>query len=177
MNRDRHNSARGFTMVEMVIVIVVIGAIFGLGALVMGRAFESYVLARESTDVDWQGRVALERMVRELREIRAATAVDLSPAATQIRFIDAGGNGVCFYHDGGTRLMRSADGPLSACGTTAPQPLADNIPAGGLNFVYYTSAGAATLGPTFVFYISFTLNVVEGAITETYRTTVQPRRF
>lgn len=179
MRVQTHRLTLGFTLVEMIIVIVVLGAIFAVGGLVLGRAFESYALTQTTTDVDWQGRVALERMVRELREIRTATAADLDmTSATQIRFIDAAGGGVCFYRDGATsRLMRSADGPLSACGATAPQPLADNIAAGGLNFYYYRNNGNVAAAATQVYYITLTLNVVDGQVNETYRVTVMPRRF
>jgi prepilin-type N-terminal cleavage/methylation domain-containing protein len=172
---------RGFTMVEMVIVIVVVGAIFAIGALVLGRAFESYDLTRKTTDVDWQGRVAMERMARELRNARSATATDLwlsgaSPAA-EIRFNDIDGNAVCFRLSGST-LQRSADGPGGTCGTTNPQPLADNVVANGLSFYYYRNDGTAeTTTAANVYYITVTLQVTEGNITETYRVTVQPQRF
>lgn len=168
--------ARGFTLIEMVIVIVVLGAIFSLGALGLGRAFDSYDLARKTTDTDWQGRVALERIARELRDIRSATAGDLAFTATEVRFIDIDGNSVCFRQSG-TTLQRSSDGPAGACGTTNPQPLADNVVAGGLNFFYYDNAGNATAAAASVFYITATLQVSEGTINETYRVTVQPRRF
>jgi len=166
-------------MVEMIIVIVVVGAIFAVGALVLGRAFESYDLTRKTTDVDWQGRVAMERMVRELRQIRSATATDLDIASgTQIRFNDGNGNGVCFRLSGNT-LQRSADGPSSGCGTTSPQPLADNVTS--LNFDYYDNTGTATAVVTAVYYITVRVAVSEnsigGSINETYRVTLQPRRF
>lgn len=159
---------------EMVIVIVVVGVIFAIGALVLGRAFESYVLAQQTTDVDWQGRVALERMVRELREIRSATAADLALAANEIRFNDLSGAPVCFRLSGGT-LQRSADGPAGACGTTSPQPLADNVAA--LNFDYYQHDGNVAVLPTQVFYITVRAQVTDGSISESYRVSLQPRRF
>src|SRR3989344_299758 len=119
----------GFTLVEMVIVIVVVGVIFAIGGLVLGRAFESYDLTRKTTDVDWQGRVAMERMVRELREIRSATATDLAISATStdpIYFNDADGNPVCFVLSAGS-LQRGVDVPGAASCATNLRPLADNI--------------------------------------------------
>lgn len=173
-----HRSNDGFTLVEMVITLVVIGVIFVIGGMALGRAFESYDLTRKSTDVDWQGRVALERIVRELREIRTATATDLSfPAAfpaSQIRFIDADGVSGCFVLSGGM-LQRGSDGPGAASCTTGLQPLADNVTA--LNFYYYTNAGAVPVDQTTVYYITVNLQVTRDAIAETYRATVQPRRL
>lgn len=172
----------GFTMVEMIIVIVVMGVIFALGGMVLGRAFESYQLTREATNVDWQGRVAMERMVRELRDIRSATATDLwlsgSSPATEIRFNDANGNAVCFRLSPSNTLQRSADGPTGTCGTTNPQPLADNVAPSGLGFYFYRNDGTPeTTTAANVYYVTVTLQVSEGGINETYRATVQPRRF
>lgn len=173
---------RGFTMVEMIIVIVVVGAIFATGALVLGRALESYDLAQKTTDADWQGRVAMERVVRELRDIRSATVTDLDVSSgVQIWFINANGNGVCFYRDASTpgRLMRSDAASAAACSAVVsnPQPLADNVTS--LNFDYYDNTGTATASA--VYYITVRLAVSEnsigGGINETYRATMQPRRF
>lgn len=168
--------ARGFTMLEVIIVIVVIGVIFGLGAVVIGRAFESYDLARRATDVDWQGRVALERMARELRHVRSMTAADFAFAASEVRFIDVDGNAVCFRLAGGT-IERSEDGPAGACGTTSPQPLADSIAANGLTFAAYERDGNPTLVVDDMYYVAIALRVVRGDIDETFRVTVQPRRY
>lgn len=171
---------RGFTLIEMIIVIVVLGAIFAVGGLVLGRAFESYSLTATTTDVDWQGRVALERMVRELREIRTATATDLDMASnTQIRFVDSTGRRVCLYRDGATsRLMRSTPADfVAACNTANPQPLADYVANGGLNFFYYRNDGNDAATPAEVYYVSVTLNVVQGQISETYRASITPRSF
>jgi len=171
--------ARGFTMVEMIITIVVVGIIFVLGGMVLGKAFQSFELTQRSTDVDWQGRVAMERMARELRQIHSPTATSLDiTSAVQVRFIDIDGSGVCFYRDGATsQLMRSTSGLALACNAVAanPQPLADNVVA--VNFDYYQSDGSVAGGSTVVYYISVRLQVTEGSITETYRTTVQPERF
>ena len=168
-------------MVEMIIVIVVVGAIFAVGALVLGRAFESYDLTRKTTDVDWQGRVAMERMVRELRQIRSATATDLAISATStdpIYFNDADGNPVCFVLSAGS-LRRGVDAPGALSCTTNLQPLADNVTS--LDFNYYDNTGTATAVVTAVYYITVRLAVSEnsigGSINETYRVTLQPRRF
>src|SRR4030067_388923 len=93
----------GFTMVEMIIFIVVVGAIFAVGALVLGRAFESYDLTQKTTEVDWQ------RRVRDLRDIRSATATDLVFSLTEIGFNDTDGNPACFRLSG-TTLQRDTEG-------------------------------------------------------------------
>lgn len=171
--------AAGATLVEMIVVIVIFGIVMSIGVLVLGRSFESYQLTREVTNVDWHGRVALERLTRELREVRSATATDLGftgTLATELKFIDGGGNNVCFYLSGG-RLMRSADGPagILPCGDTSPQPLADNVSSLAFNF-YQRDGSNATLA-TNVYYIAVSFTVTTGQVSEPYRVSVQPRRF
>jgi prepilin-type N-terminal cleavage/methylation domain-containing protein len=175
--------SRGMTLVEMIVVVTILAIVAAAGALMLGRGFESWQLARETGEVGWQGRVALERLTRELRDIRSATTNDLAFTAnpmTQLRFIDVDGNAVCFYLSG-TQLMRSADGPTGVCGTTSPQPLADNVVAGSLSFNFYKNdGGALTIPPDTLanaFYITLAFQVTSGQAAETWRTTVQPRRF
>jgi prepilin-type N-terminal cleavage/methylation domain-containing protein len=167
----------GFTLIEMVAVIVVAGIIFSFGSVLLGNVFSGYSLKRDAADADWQAKVALERMARELRAVRSATAADLDIAsATQIRFVDTDGNGVCFYRNAAAnRIMRSADGPATACGTTNPQVLADSVAV--LAFTYWDNAGATTSAVTDVYYIAVALNVAEGSYSSSFRTNVRPRNF
>ena len=125
----RRGRRHGWTLVELLTVIIILAVVSAVGARLLSGMFQSYFAARDITSSDAQARVAFERMTRELRQIRSATATDLDVAsAAQVRFIDMDGNGVCFYRDAATnRLMRSADGPATACGATSAQPLADFV--------------------------------------------------
>ena len=173
----RLRRGNGFSLIELIIVIVLVGILASFGGMLLTKVFDSYSLERSISDADWQAKLALERMARELRAVRTATATDLDIASgTQIRFVDMDGNGVCFYRDAATnRLMRSSDGPTSSCGTTDPQPLADNITA--LAFTYWdnTAAPAATVAG--VYYITVSLTVAEGGYNGSFRTNVWPRNF
>lgn len=167
--------SRGFTLIELIAVIILTGILFSFGSVLLGNVFSGYALKRDTTDADWQAKVALERMARELRAVRMATAADLDIAsATQIRFVDTDGNGVCFYRSG-NRVMRSADGPATACGATSPQVLADNVTA--LTFTYWDNAGAATAAVANVYYITMDMTVAEGSYSGSFRTNVRPRNF
>jgi len=174
----------GMTLVEMIIVIVIVGAIFAVGSLVLGRAFESYDLTQKSTDVDWQGRVALERMARELRDLRAANTSDvLIPASSTnpFRFRDAEGNRICYFLNG-SNLMREQDTSTAAvsgmtCAVASSQVLADNVT--GLDFFCYRNDGttAAVGQEALLDYVTVRVAVANGSVSETYRVTVQPRGF
>ena len=168
---------RGFSLIEMVVVIVLTGIVFAVGGSALYAAFQSYFTASDISDTDWQPRVALERMAREIRAVRSATAADLSIASgTQIQFFDSDGNGVCFYRDAATnRLMRSADGPGSACAGTSPQPLADYVTA--VTFSYWDNNAASTGTVTAVYFVTVQISVQNGNYIGTFRTNVHPRNF
>lgn len=174
----RRRREPGWTLIEVVMVLVVFSIVATLAATLMSSMFQSYFTARDITSSDAQARVAFERMTRELRQIRSATAADLDAAsAAQVRFIDSDGNGVCFYRDAATnRLMRSTDGPATACGATGPQPLSDFV--SGLNFYYYTNDGrTAAVSPTMPSYITVKVNVQDNNVSDTLRATIHPRNF
>ena len=172
----RSRPARGWTLIEVLTVLIILAVVAAVGARLMSSMFQSYLAARDITNSDAQARVAFERMTRELRQIRSATATDLDMAsAVQVRFIDMDGNGVCFYRDAATnRLMRSADGPATACGTTSAQPVADFV--SGLTFFYYLNDGITTTATVAsVYYVTVRVNVQDNDVSDTLRATIHPR--
>ncbi len=168
-------STAGFTLIEMIMTIVILGVIATLGATMMGDSMLAYFAGRDLTELDTRGRMAVERLTRELRAARSATANDLNIATLgQVRFNDMRGNSVCFYL-AGTQLMRSADF-AAACGTTGPQVLADGISA--LGFTYLRNDGVTpTNNPTLVSYITVQYTVTVSGANHTYRATVHPRNI
>ena len=174
----KRHSNQGWTLIELLTVIIILAVVGTVGARLMSSMFRSYFTARDITSSDAQARVAFERMTRELRQIRSPTATDLDVASTaQVRFIDMDGNGVCFYRDAANnRLMRSADGPTSACGTTSAQPLSDFV--SNLFFRYYTTDGNTTTAvPAAVYYLTVHVDVQDNDVSDTLRATIHPRNF
>ena len=173
-------TAFGFSLIEFVVVIILVGILFSMGSVMLGKVFSSYSAKQEIAEADWQAKVALERAARELRAVRTATAADLDIASTaQVRFIDTDGNGVCFYRDvANKRITRSVQAPNIAlpgdpCG--GGQTLADNITA--LTFTYWASNGASTAVTASVYYITMDMTVADGVYNSQFRTNVRPRNF
>ncbi len=159
----------GVTLIEMVVVIILLGIIFAIGSMLVSNAFRSYFVGRDISDAEWQGRIAVERMTRELRAVRTPADLTIAPD-NEITFNDTAGNTVRFYING-TTLTRSEGG------TTNAMPLADKI--NSLNFYYLQKDGetAETSIASNVYYISVKLRVVDDNYDETLRTTVRPRHF
>lgn len=162
LHRDRiQRQARGFTLVELVIVILLLSVISAVGSRLLSAGFNGYLLARDLTDADWQGRIALERMTRELRDIPQGNLNAV--AANQVSFTDWDNVTLVTYSLAGNTLMRNA------------RPLADGIAA--LNFTYLDSAFQVTAVPANVRYISVTVNVTQGGTNLSYRSAVYTRNL
>jgi len=65
---------RGFTLVEIIIVIVVLGIISGVTFQIVASGVEAFKKSSARKELYDQGRLALERMVRELRDAKEITA-------------------------------------------------------------------------------------------------------
>lgn len=158
---------RGFTLIEVVVVIIILGIVFGMGGFIMKRGFDAYFGGRTVSDADAQGRVALERMARELRAIRSATPADLTLGANQIAFTETTAATVSYSYDSVARtLLRN--GAVLARGVN------------GLSFVYLRRDGVTpeTTDPTRVYYVTARVDVAQiGGATTIYRTIVHPRSF
>lgn len=152
----------GFSLVELIVVIVLVGILAALGSQMLGHTVQSFAFSRDVTKGDWQARVALERLTRDLRMARAPTELVIVPA-TAITFSDTDGNNVS-YSLSGSSLMRNT------------QPLADGI--SGLAFTYLRSDGnTAAAGVSEVYYITVSFDVTRATTTTGLRATVHPRNF
>ena len=173
----------GFTLIEMVVTLLVAAVLFGLGATVISGGFRTYFLGREIMQNDWQGRLALERMTRELRTVRTATNLlipippgDLDIATPgQITFINFAGNTIVYRQTGNT-IERSQN-------AGAFQPLADNVSTTSPSTFSYLRNDGVTPEPvlggfsTNVHYITLSFTVSSANASATYRGTVKPTSF
>ena len=162
MNITRQKQ-KGFTLVEMILVIIILSIIATVGSQVMSNGFTAYLSGRDMVDAEWQGRYAMQRMSRELRDVRSATAGDLVMGANQITFTDINANTIT-YALTGTTLTRN--------GTA----LADGVTA--LEFYYIQADGIVTAAAaTDVSFITVNINVSLNGSNYSLRNTLHPRSF
>jgi len=163
-HRCHPDRCRGFTLIEMVLVIILTAIIAALGSKMLAAVFNSYQTSRDLIQAQWQGTIAMERLSRDLRTIRSATAADLTLApSTQITFTDTNANVISFTLSG-TTLMRNG------------QPLADGI--NSLSFSYIASDGkttAATAAQTHYVVVDIAVSILGSSYTA--RTAIHPRAF
>lgn len=152
---------QGFTLIEMVVTITILGGVsIALGSMII-EMFQSYSSQQQFTDQDAQARLTLDRMLRDVREARLPA--DLSAPGTSLVFTDITNTAIT-YALSGTQLLRNGN------------VLADGVSA--LSFSYYDNAGATLAAAAGTRYIAaqFTLTTADG-IANTVRGVVSPRNF
>ena len=158
----------GFTLIELIVVIVVLGTIASMGAVVLRDGMLGYLRGREITSADWQGRLALERMTRELRDVAPSLGGTVNIANTSCNsstfaFSDIEAAPIS-YTQSTTTLLRNG------------QPLADNVT--GLRFYCLQSDGQTySTIPSAVYYVTISMVVSTPNSSSAYRSTVRPRSF
>ncbi|MDO8603296.1 MAG: prepilin-type N-terminal cleavage/methylation domain-containing protein [Candidatus Omnitrophota bacterium] len=126
---------RGFTLIELIIVIVVIGIIAGAMGYILLGAVDAWTFKAKRNDLLWDARLAINRIGREIREIKNLTSVTTA-SSSQFRFTNVNDNSIT-YSLSGASLNRTKDG--------AANILAQNVSS--FSFTYYDSSGASIATP------------------------------
>jgi len=115
----------GYTLIELVMVIILVGIMFLVTAPLMVEISRGWQIATLRTDMSESGMVAMDRMSREIRQIRNNKSV-VTATASVFRFFDLSNNDIT-YSISGTNLIRTING--------ASNQLAANVSS--LGFTYY----------------------------------------
>ncbi|MHB8483676.1 MAG: PilW family protein [Nitrospiria bacterium] len=159
---------KGFTMVELAIVIVLIGIIAMTASLLIGQAAQTYQKEDNYSAVLNQGRLALEKMAREIRMIKSSGAGDLTACtATTLSFTDIMGN-IAVYSFSGATITENING-------AGANVLADNLSV--FSFSYLDNSGAVPASCSAIWTIILNLTPAQGGETLPVRVTVHPRNF
>lgn len=152
-------STRGFTLIELIIVITLSGILMAVVTTILATGFSAYMTGKNILDADAQGRLGIERMVRDIRTISSPTSI-ATASSSQLVFTDFGGTSIT-YQLSGTTLQRNSNA------------LADGVQS--LTFNYYDKDGNTTATTSLIRYIAISLNVTQGNTNYTLSTAVYPR--
>ncbi len=170
----RTPNSKGFTLIEIVVTIVIVGIIGGIAAAIIAQGVRAYSDGQSRSEVHYQARFALERMAKEIRMMRSRAAAPVndipSMTGTLLEYRTTDGLLVGFQLSGGSIQRREASG--------AWQTLAANITAPGGNlFVYRDAAGAAGAAQASLWSIDIVFTASQAGETLDMRTRVHPRNF
>jgi prepilin-type N-terminal cleavage/methylation domain-containing protein len=119
---------RGFTLIELVITLMIMGVLAAWGASMLSDNFRTVqILASAQTSAD-QARYALERLAREIREVKYvdkntgyAISSTMSPAATSMAFTRtiSGADVTVTVNKSGTNLTLAYSSPAVTSNVSA----------------------------------------------------------
>lgn len=152
---------KGFSLLELVIVMIILGVVAAIGSKIIQAGFNSYFTNENVTTANTQARLALERMTRDIHAINSSASITTA-SATQLTFTDVNGTSIT-YQKSGTQLMRNA------------QVLSDGVNT--LTFSYLDRNAAVTAVLANIRYITVTLNITSGNVDYTMRTTINTLNY
>lgn len=154
----------GFTLIELVLTMLILGIIAAVFSQFALQGIRSYSTEQDRGDVHSQARLAVERMVREIRAIRSATAADIpTMTATDLQFTDNLGQSVRFTWVANV-LTRNG------------QTLAVNVAP--FAFTYFESDGTTVAAsPAAMWFVQIALTAAQGGSSLPMRVQVHPRNF
>jgi len=160
---DNLKPTQGFTLIELVLSIALIGIMAGLVGPMLTNGIKSYAMVASRKTALGQVRLSMERIAYEIRLIPNTASIDIWTGSA-IQF-DLPTEANISYSLTGSNLMRSG------------VVIADNVTV--LTFSYYDSSGnpAAAVGDIYRIRFEITQNTGNGFGSITVRNTVFPRRL
>ncbi len=147
------------TLVELIIAITLTGIVAGILGTIMKQVSTNYIVARDINETNWQTRLALFRLERELGNTIGLVSV----SASTLQFLSGQDGSTITYSRSGTQLQRSSTG------------LANHISALSFSKLNSSLGTATTLASTRC--ISITLTVTNENQTTPLSSTVCPRNL
>lgn len=162
----------GFTLAELIMVIVVLGILGAFVGPVVYNAIRSYDSMQKSADTNAKLRYAMERIAREMRDIRRQVT---DSASLDIPSMTA--SSMEFFKTDGTRVVLNGVG--SAVNLAYPAVsglLVDQVQAGSFSLAYFEQGGSTLAGSaTSIAFVQVSMTLTEGALTLPARLRVDMR--
>lgn len=160
---------RGFTLIEMVITLVVLGLIGAIGGMAISNGLLAYNATEDTMESLSKVRYAMERMAREIRQVRhTGLQYDFTAplGLTNTAFIKSDGTQVTLNQTG-------ANLEISYDSVAGSYTLADNISAFTLN--YYQADGITAAAANNVAFVEIQLSMTHAGGNINQRTRVALR--
>ncbi|MGA1796802.1 MAG: type II secretion system protein J [bacterium] len=159
--RYDNSGTQGFTLIEILVTIVVMAVLFGVGASIITTTIQSWHMITLRKELLCNSRVAMNRMVREIRLADPSTITTFN--ATDFQFTDIHNQTIRLRLDG-TVLRRNID------------PLAGYLQAGnGLQFTYLDPNGDPAAGASQIRRVNIRLSLQKGGQTFSYQSEARIR--
>lgn len=165
--RRTADGGEGVTLIELVMVITVVGILTGVSSMYIKETIGLWRFLSFRSEAVAQGRLALLRVEREVRQIQNDTSVRIAEAS-RFQFDDMGATTITFELSADNLLLNS------------------DILAGGvsdLTFAYYDSSGLEIAAPdvfpspTNIRRIDISFTIGSGGQNKTLTTRVYPRNL
>lgn len=143
----------------MIISLVIAAIISVVIGKILLQGYQDFLIANDINEAEWNGFVALERIVEDIHNIRSASSI-ATMTASQFTFTDMSGNSVPYQFSGSTLTRNS-------------QTLANGI--SGFSFSYLDKNGATTATAANVRYITIAISLTQNNIATAFSTTAATR--
>ncbi len=174
MNTNLKTANAGFTLIEVIIVLALVGILAVGLSLGLIKGVESYLFASESVQLSQKAQVAMTRIKKELTDVQTITEA----TAERIRYTPAQGGGILVIERSGNRIFMRWFNPD---GSLIDGVLIDGVAQSQALFSYFKSDDSAWATTTANFNeldrirVTLTLTQSSGG-TISFNTTVNPRR-
>ncbi len=157
----------GFTLIEMILVISIVGILAAAAAVGFGPVLDSWYEGESRSEAADTLAVSLSRMIEEISQMKDATSVVIA-GASDFQFTDINSNSIR-YRLSGNQLLRNSD--IFARGVT------------GLTFTYWDINNAALASPTLspsatnLWRMAVKITVVKNGQTVNLESQIHPRNL
>ena len=167
----------GFTLIEIIMVIVLLAIISTTAALIITTGANSYAELGKRSDLTMKGRAAVERITREVRLVRCSDttpsteclpdATDITTStSTEVAFVNTNDQ-VRGVRLNGTTVEVNVGGTYYV--------LVDDVTAFNIDYLDNTGAATAVVNDMWAFEVTFTVTDANQSLDFTTR--VHPRGF
>ncbi|AHE68387.1 competence type IV pilus minor pilin ComGF [Legionella oakridgensis] len=144
------NVGKGFTLIEILLVIVLISIVAGIAGMILREGFRSYSAGKPIIAVAGKANIAADNLMREIQSAESLEVV----SGSGLTFINQQGQTIVVDLNG-TTLRRNVNGG-------GAQPLCTNVSSA--SFAYFNSGFASTGTASAVRFLTLSMTVIEGDI-------------